>query len=220
MKLAKHTILVGPAIAGLLLFAQPAAAQWTGCGAGVHGGLVVASVDLQPSPFNIGAQGQAAGLAVNCDYKMGAFVGGIHAEYSWIFGDLNTIGVEADTTLGGRLGVLINAGSLLYAHAGWTQLDTKIGDMDGWKIGLGNEFRVPNSPLYLDLRYTYAQYDLSDLAPGATVDAEAHTFRIGLNVKFGPGMFGGSGARFATDDPAPRVGVAPAKKCDPKLANC
>ena len=127
MKLAKHTILIGPAIAGLILCSPQANAQWTGCGAGVHGGLVAASVDLQPSPFNIGAQGQAAGLAVNCDYKMGAFVGGIHAEYSWIFGDLNTIGVEADTTLGGRLGVLINAGSLLYAHAGWTHLLLRTG---------------------------------------------------------------------------------------------
>jgi len=219
MKLAKHTILVGPAIAGLLVLAPPAAAQWTGCGAGVHGGLVSGHLDIG-APIGIGSEGQAAGVSLNCDYKMNAFVAGAYAEYDWVFGDLKTVGVNTDTTLGGRLGVLINAGSLLYVHAGWSRLDVSgLDAINGWKVGLGNEFRVPNSPLYLDLRYSYADYDVKDIL-GPIPDAHAHTFRLGLNVKFGPGMFGGSGARFATDDPAPRVGVAPAKKCDPKLANC
>ena len=209
--------LIGVGALALIVGSQPASAQWTGCGAGVHGGLHTAALDV--SPITIGSSGQAAGLSVNCDYRMQAFVAGVFAEYDWIFGDTKTLGAKTDLTLGGRLGVLINQGSLLYTHAGWSRVDLGGGDIDGWKLGLGNEFRIPNSPLYLDLRYTYAHYDTKDLLGPGAPDVVANEFRVGVNVKFGPGMFGGAGNRFETDDaPAAR---APAKKaCDPKLASC
>lgn len=197
--------ILAAAFAAMAFFPGSAGAQWTGCGAGVHGGVLAGQVD-NGGPIGIGSQGQAAGVSVNCDYRMQAFVAGAFAEYSWIFGDLETVGVEKDLTLGGRLGVLVNQGSLLYVHAGWSRLDIGGGgDVDGWKIGLGNEFRIPNSPMYLDLRYTYSDYDISDMAPPG-VDASAHSVRLGLNLKFGPGMFGQKGPMFThEEDPKPRV---------------
>lgn len=205
--LRRLTISAFAALAALA-FCEPAKAQWTGCGAGVHGGLVVGALDV-PGPIDIGSNGQAAGVSINCDYRMNVFVAGAFAEYDWIFGDLKTVGVKNDTTFGGRLGILINAGSLLYTHAGWSRLNTTIGDIDGWKLGLGNEFRVPNSPMYLDLRYTYSRYDISDFAPPG-IDANTQTFRVGLNLKFGPGMFG-KGPLFTTED------ETKARSADPKM---
>ena len=188
---------------GAVGFLGEAQAQWTGCGAGVHGGLVAGQVDAG-GPIGIGSQGHTAGVSLNCDYRMQVFVVGAFADYSWMFGDLKTVGVEKDLTLGGRLGVLINSGSLLYVGAGWTQLSLSGGgDVDGWKILLGNEFRIPNSPLYLDLRATYASYDLSDMAPPG-VDASGLSARAGFNVKFGPGMFGQRGQLIMDDAPEPK----------------
>ena len=66
--------------------------------------------------------------------------------------------------------------------------------------------------MYLDLRYTYANYDISDMAPPG-VDASTHSVRLELNVKFGPGMFGQREQMFTTEDDAP----AP-RHSDPKLA--
>jgi opacity protein-like surface antigen len=201
----KRLITILAAALGAVGLAGEASAQWTGCGAGVHGGVMAGQLDAG-GPIGIGSQGQTAGVSVNCDYRMQAFVVGGFVEYSWIFGDLETVGVEKDMTVGSRLGVLVNPSSLLYTHAGWTRLDLGGGgDVDGWKIGLGNEFRIPNSPMYLDLRYTYANYDISDMAPPG-FDASAHSVRLGLNVKFGPGMFGQRGQMFTTEDdpPAPR----------------
>jgi len=63
----------------------------------------------------------------------------------------------------------------------------------------------------LDLRYTYAVYDESDLGLPPSVDLTSHSFRLGLNLKFGPGMFGGKGPVFSNEDYSRSEG------CDPKI---
>ena len=202
-------------VVGSLFAPAIAQAQWNGCGGGIYGAFLDGNVEIA-SPVSLSAQGQKAGVTLNCDAKLQAFVLGAEVDYGKVLGDLHDLGVKTDLTLTGRFGVLINQGSLLYAHAGWSRLDTDFGKMDGWKLGLGNEFRVPNSPVYLDLRYTYASYDLKDLIPSApNTDTFSHEFRLGLKVKFGPGMFGGTGKLIVADDNdhVPEI-------CDPKLANC
>lgn len=206
--------IAGISIAGLLLATSPAAAQWTGCGGGVHGGLFTGALDI-PGPVDIGSNGQAAGVNLGCDYKMNAFVAGLQAEYSWLLGDAKTLGAKTDLSVLARLGVLINNGHLIYFGAGWSQIDTNFGHVDGWKIRLGNEVRIPNSPLYLGLTADYGRYDVKDIVGPTAPDVNTLTAMARLTVKFGPGMFGGKGAIF-DDGPAPVAG----KRCDPKMANC
>ena len=207
----KHISVAGFALFAALGFSgSNAQAQWTGCGAGVFGGIVDANLGPLGPNVDLSSQGQLAGITLNCDYRVQAFVLGAFAEYAWLFGDLEKLGAQTDFTLGGRVGVLISPTSLLYAHAGWGQSDIKgIGTLENIKLGLGNEFRIPNSPIYLDMRYSYVMFDDSKIP--SSVDLDAHVFRLGLNLKFGPGAFGGKGAVFDTET---------GKKCDPKMANC
>ena len=203
------------AISALLLSAAPSMAQWTGCGIGVGGAIANGQVYDGPlAPFNIGisTQGQKVDGTVFCDYRMQAFVLGAGVSYGNFFGDAKDLGINNDLTIYGRLGVLTSPANLLYAHAGWTDLKFNGGHADGYKLGIGDEFRIPNSPIYLDIRYSYSQYNPDSMGfPGFKVNS--NEFRLGLNLKFGPGMFGNSGPLFEHD-----VQHAPA--CDPKMANC
>lgn len=194
--------------------AGPASAQWTGCGLGVSGaefsGLVT-----NGGPAGIGTQGPRAGALVNCDYKVQAFVIGAEASKTWSFGDLKTLGINDDLTIMGRVGVLFTSSSLLYGHVDWTRVNLSgapFSNIDGWKVGLGNEFRIPNSPMYADLRYSHVFFDNKNLWPSAK--AEADEFMFALKLKLGPGAFGGKGDLIDSGEPKP------AKHCDPKMANC
>lgn len=204
-----RTLAIG--LFGLLVSAGGAAAQWTGCGVGV-GGAVFSGMVESGSPIGIGTQGEKLSTQLNCDYRMQAFVLGGGVNYDFFVGNPKDLGINNDLYLYGRLGVLVNPVDLLYVHGGWTQLDTStpIGEVNGWKMGLGNEFRIPNSPIYFDMRYSYAMYGVKDIL-GPSVDANSHEFRLGLNLKFGPGMFGGKGDLIALDpEPTPYH--------DPKIA--
>lgn len=202
-------------ILGLTALAvNPASAQWTGCGAGASAGLIFGELAPVGSPVGLGAQGQKAGVLLNCDYRMQAFVIGAEVNYDWYFGDLKTIGVSRELAILGRLGVLTSSANLLYGTAGWGQTESSFGQVNSWKIGLGDEFRIPNSPMYLDLRILYTRYDETDwhISSGARMDSLDGTAR--LKIKFGPGMWTGTGPLVVSDE-------APAKKhCDPKMANC
>ena len=206
----KHISVAGVALFAALSFASSnAQAQWTGCGVGAFAGITSGLVSTG-GPVGLGADGPQAGGLINCDYRAGAFVMGAEASYMYFFGDLDKLGLNNDWTLTGRLGVLVNPQSLLYAHVGWGQLDVDVlGKVNHWGVGFGNEFRIPNSPLYFDMRYAYLTYDVDKWSP--TLDANAHQVWAILKLKFGPGAFGGKGPVFDTET---------GKKCDPKMANC
>lgn len=180
---------------------------WSGCGAGVHGSFVVGEADFG-APINISSNGQMAAASLNCDVRFNAIVLGAEVAYGFLFGDLEKLGAERDLAVTGRFGVLVSPTAMPYLHLGWTQLDTTAGNMDGLRGGVGLEARISDSPLYLDLRYSYTKYD-DDLFP-ASIDVSSHMVSLGLKFKFGPayqpkGIF----------DDAPA-----AKPCDKKLANC
>ncbi len=202
---------------GAFLFSLPAHAQWTGCGVGVTGAMWNGQVSSS-FPVDFGTTGERMGGLFNCDYKVQAFVFGAEVSKTWSFGDMNTLGIKDDLNAMGRLGVLLTPASLLYAHGDWTRTSTNFGPggpnhIDGWGLGIGNEFKLPNSPIYIDLRYTHEFYDLKAFAPTG-VKAESDEFQVALKFKFGPGMFGsGNGSIFSNE-------VDPAPPCDPKLAGC
>lgn len=206
-------------LVGFLFAALPASAQWTGCGMGGGAGIWNGALTWG-DPVNIGTSGQSVRLLVNCDYKIQAFVLGGEVSKGWLFGDANTVGIKDDWAAMGRLGVLLNPVSLLYIHGGGARENVSFAGtshLDGIKFGLGNEFRVPNSPMYLDLRYSHGTYDLKELNIPASLNVKGQSdeFMAYIKVKFGPGMFGnGKGAILLDDTPEP----LPA--CDPKLANC
>ena len=220
MKLKIATLAIGM----LVLSAAPSAAQWTGCGIGVGAGVFNGNA-YDGSPIGISTQGQKADAVVFCDYRMQAFVLGAGVSYGTFFGDAKDLGISSDLTVYGRLGVLTSPANLLYAHGGWTDVkydfgNTWTGHSTGYKMGIGDEFRIPNSPIYLDLRYSYTQLNPDAFLPpnyngAANFKVNSNEFRVGLNLKFGPGMFGNSGPMFESgvEHAAPVV-------CDPKLANC
>lgn len=200
-------------VGAALLFSQPAAAQWTGCGFGAGGVFMMG--ELANSFIGAGSQGEKAGVTVNCDYRMQAFVMGAEVNYDWYFGDIHTLGAKNELSVMGRMGVLTNSSNLLYATAGWGQADVGV-KLNSWRIGFGDEFRIPNSPMYLDLRALYVRYNEGDISPTLTaMNARLDSLETGARVKFkfGPGMFGGSGPMFVSEDneKAPTVS-------DPKLS--
>jgi len=200
-------------IVGLLLSIPSANAQWTGCGIGAGGSMLFGEIS-NGGPVGYGASGEKAGLTVNCDYRMQAFVLGGEVNYDWTFGDLNTLKVNNELSVLARLGVLTNNSNLLYGAIGWGQLDTSaVGRVNSWKIALGDEFRIPNSPMYADLRVTYTRYNEDDIGiSGAKVESLEGGIR--LKLKFGPGMFGNKGDLFMVEEPAP-------PKCDGNVKkNC
>ena len=166
--------------------AAAAGPSWTGCGVGVHVGRANADADFG-APINIGANGTMGGVSVLCDGNWDRFVLGLFAEYDRVWGDLHTLGVNSDITLGGRAGVLITQAALAYAHVAWSRVDAGSGlsNIDGIKIGAGIEVKIPDTPFSLDLRYTHAMYEN---VANSGIDVSADEARLGLNYRF-TGLF-------------------------------
>lgn len=201
----KMLVLAAVAAIGFASPSWAAGKTWNGCGIGGNLGMAAGMVSAG-GPIGIGSSGPAIGVTGFCDVRYSNFVVGAEANYDWFYGDLSTLGVNTDLTLGGRAGFLLNSEALVYVHLGWSQIDTDLGKFNGYKIGPGMEFKLPGTPLYADARYSYADYDTK--VPG--VDAEVHTFRFGVKLKFGPGGFN---APFAEEPKA-----KPA--CDAKRGDC
>ena len=192
---------------------QPASAQFSGCGAGVFGSGVIGTADFG-APFGLQSTGWAPGVTAECGWKFGSMYVGLAGDYAWIQGDLEKLGFKNEMYLYGKGGVVVSNATMIYAHAGWKQISTSGPDLTGWAGGIGSETKLGSTPLYLDLRYTYSVYDESKLGLPSTIDLNSHAFRVGLNVKLGPGMFGGKGPVFSNEDYA-------STGCDPKTdKNC
>ena len=202
------------ALAAATVFAiTPAKAQFSGCGAGVFGGGTIGSVSGFGPPIGISADGWAPGVNGECGWKFGSIYFGAGVDYSWQYGDLEKIGFKNDLTVYAKAGVVITNTSMIYLHGGKAWLQTSGPNVDAWKIGVGSETKLGATPLYLDLRYTYMIVDEADLGLPSSIDVTGHSVRVGLNLKFGPGMFGQKGPMFTNEDYS-------SQGCDPKTANC
>lgn len=128
----------------------PAAPTWTGCGVAGHGALVSGMVDFG-SPVKVGADGMAFGVDVLCDWQFQKMVVGLMASHSWLHGDLNTLSIERELAVSGRVGYVMWPHLLGYVRVGWSRLDTGGGDVDGYLLAIGGEIKVPDAPIFLSL---------------------------------------------------------------------
>lgn len=186
-KLKDNWIYLALAGAGIVVAAymfKPAPAKaFTGCGVGIGASLVTASIDFG-APVDISSSGQQLDIEGRCSAKMGTspIIMGAFVNYGHVFGDLKTVGVESQLNVGGTLGVLVNPGAHVYTHLAWARAEVNgLGSLDGWKFGPGIEVKIPNSPLYLDMRYAYGIWDVSDFT---TADARSQEVRLGLVWRF------------------------------------
>jgi hypothetical protein len=197
-------LLLGGAVA-LGLMSSPAAA-WTGCGVSLGASAMVGSLDFG-APIDISSSGQRADVGLSCDMRMGTspLIIGAFARYGHFFGDLETIGLEHQVSLGARAGVLASESALIYGHAAWTRTQvTGLDGINGLTIGPGVEVRLAGSPLYLSLEYGYGIPDVSEFT---SADVRTHEFAARLTWKF----YQTKTVAFTNEsDPAPRAR-------DPKL---
>jgi hypothetical protein len=206
-------ILLGALCAAIVASVSPAKAQFSGCGAGAFGSGTIGMLSAG-GPVGISSSGYSLGVTGECGWKFGAMYLGAGVDWSNQYGDLNTVGLRSDLTVFGKAGVVVSNTAMIYAHAGRAWLTTTGPDVNAWKIGAGTEIKLANTPLYLDFRYTYTMADEKDLGLPAGIDVTGHSVRAGLNVKFGPGMYGSKGALFSNEDYA-------SQGCDPKIdRNC
>ena len=177
---------------------------FTGCGIGAYGAFVTGGVDAGGG-FLIGTEGQMAGLTANCDLKTGKGVIGLGIDYGKAFGNLDKIGLNAEISPWARAGYLVNKDVLVYGVGAWSRLDTDFGNIDGFKFGGGIEFKLPDSPMFIDLRAMRGFY--SD-ALSSGYDLESTVVELRATWKFGPKEM----PSIFTDEVA--------KPCDKKMANC
>lgn len=210
MKFRITILLAALAFASLLAVnPAPAKAQFSGCGAGAFGGGTIGSLGTG-GPVSISSEGSFAGVTAECGWKFGSIYLGAGADYSWQFGDLEKLGLKNDFTVFGKAGVVVTSTTMIYAHGGKAWLYTSGPNIDAWKIGAGLETKLANTPLYLDVRYTYTVADEKDLGFPPSVDVTSHSLRFGVNAKFGPGMYGQKGSMFSNEDYS-------SQGCDPKI---
>ena len=156
---------------------------WTGCGVGIGASFLDGEISGFGGPINVGSDGQMLDGRFLCDLQVGSFVIGGNVDYGKVFGDLETIGADTAWAVGGRVGPLVNANTLLFVSGGWSRLDTSAGALDGWYLGGGIETKLPNSPLYLVLEYQHRTYDLTDIGGPSGLDASVDVIRAGVNIK-------------------------------------
>jgi hypothetical protein len=157
--------------------AKAGASSWTGVGIGAYGAWLNADADV--GPFNIGLNGQAAGITASIGAKMGAFVLEGFGEYGWVFGDLHDLGVDNEMAAGIRAGFLVSPQTLVYAVGAKAWIDTSAGMFDGWQYGGGVKMHMKGTPTFLSLEYRRAEYDIHGL------DVTADTVRAGFTYQFG-----------------------------------
>ncbi len=171
-----------------LALASPASAQWTGCGIGVGGSIVNGQVYDGPlAPIGISLQGEKGDVTGFCNYQMGQFVVGGGVSYGLFYGDVKDAGINNEWHGWGRIGLLTSAAqdNLAYLHVGATRISGDGGHANGYKLGIGDEFKIAGSPFTFDLRYSYSQFNPDDFGlAGSGLKVNSNEFRIGLNVAF------------------------------------
>lgn len=155
---------------------------------------------------DIGADDVVGAVTLGYDRQIGSgIVVGVFGDYT--FGELSsnvslTAGANLDLevsdmwAVGGRLGVVMRGGMLIFATAGYTEADLEFEgqsfDLDGYFVGGGIEHELGRG-FYLKAEYRYADYgdtrlfQSSSFCCSETLDSETdvHSIRLGVNYKFG-----------------------------------
>jgi hypothetical protein len=150
------------------------------CAVGAHGSVANADIDL-PGPTGLGWGGQALGGRLSCEAQAGSVLAGARLDYTpFIFGDLNTIGVEADVAGALYAGFKITDKSAVYVSGGKARTFMAGSDLDAWEVGGGIRSQVGDTPWELFAEYNRRFYEEA-LGP---FDATADIFRVGGQYRF------------------------------------
>lgn len=155
---------------------------------------------------DIGADDAVGAFTLGYDRQIGSgIVIGVFGDYT--FGELSsnvslTAGANLDLevsdmwAIGGRVGIVMRGGMMVFATAGYTEADLEFEgqgfDLDGYFVGGGIEHELGRG-FYLKAEYRYADYGETRLfqssAPCCSEtldsDTDVHSIRLGVNYKFG-----------------------------------
>lgn len=178
------TVIFAATAAAALSLSAPAMAQDYAPFTGPRAEVIVGYDKLDTNDGVIGnPDGLLYGAALGYDFQAGNVVLGIEGEVTESTGKTEFVGFDVDVArdlyVGGRVGVAMDAGSLLYAKAGYTNArlstDGAGGDNgDGVRVGAGVEYKV-GGQLYLKGEYRYSNYE---------GDVERHQVVGGLGIRF------------------------------------
>lgn len=199
----KRTFL---ALAALACLALPAHANPFACYVGGSIGAAIASTKLEvptvASLDGLSAPGHSLAVGAGCDYRLESnMVIGVLGQFD--FGKMETTAtwgpnsfsasVDRPWMIGGRLGVNVNPGTMVYGLIGYggatLDLTDLGGDKDklkGWTFGGGVEWMIPNGPFKAKLEYNYTDYRTHTVA-GTPLDlnVDTHVVRLGVIYALG-----------------------------------
>lgn len=178
--------------------AAPAMAQQTAPFTGLRAEGIVGYDRVGTENLEDDSDGLTYGAGVGYDFQMGGMVAGVEAEITdstvdecvndvLFAGDELCDEAGRDIYVGGRVGGLVGANTLVYAKAGYTnaRLNTSYTNgfdiaeedgtnLDGVRLGAGAEFAIgPNS--YIKTEYRYSNYEQ---------DFEKHQVVAGFGFRF------------------------------------
>lgn len=150
------------------------------CALGAHGSWVNADASVSGLPITIGSTGYAAGVRGQCEQSFGNLFAGGRVDYSRIFGDLHTLGVDSDIAAAGYFGVRLNSNADLYGFAGkaWTKGGGI--DLDAWEFGGGIRSKIGDSQWVAFGEYAKRTYDVGS----GPLDLNADIVRVGVLRNF------------------------------------
>jgi outer membrane immunogenic protein len=199
----------------------PSNVNWTGVYGGVAGGAgmgfghINAAAGGASAGVDSGGQGLLGSAFAGGDYQFSPYgLVGVMGDFTWT-GIQSTLNVTTpggsayvaaaanrQWSVMGRVGYLPVPSTLLYAAAGFTQLNVHAtasavlpGSMpfassdttlNGFAVGPGIE-TVITGGWTTRLEYRFSQFEQKDLAVGANMQPSNHTIRAGLSYKFGVG---------------------------------
>lgn len=145
-----YALNVAVSLAVAALAASPAVAATDP----LAGPYVVAEVGVSDDDFAGTAEG-TYGVQAGYDFRVGGVVLGPRVGYSAPFDDE---GLDVrEISAGVRLGVPVSARTLVYGAADYSDISTDLGDVDGYRLGLGLEHTLP-SGLFLGAETRYGNY--------------------------------------------------------------
>jgi opacity protein-like surface antigen len=157
------------------------AGSFTGCNVGAAGSWNTAHVDDTP----LGLEGPGVGALAGCDRAFGDLVIGAGGGYDFRRMDFGGVDVDSQGWQAfARAGVVVHEHTLVYALAGWSQVDADLGgntvDLSGALVGGGLETAL-GAGWYGGLEYQRLLLDLDDF----DIEVPANSFRASIKYKFG-----------------------------------
>ena len=197
-------------VAGASMFAiagtaQAQSSEFTGPYVGAMLGYDSSRLELDDQGDSQG--GLLYGVVAGYDANMGGAVVGVEAEFSdstarlkqrdtLVDGDATRLSAGRDLYLGGRVGLPVTSGMMVYGKGGYTNARTSFrydqGDgwsyrnsrtLDGYRLGAGLELDRNRTVYRLEYRYSdYGSYRVNDI--DTDIDASRHQIAATVGMRF------------------------------------